>query len=147
MKIIFLDIDGVLNRHEHSYLKEGLRIHPEPAGYFQNLVSRSKAKVVLISSWRRWINNGHMTTHGFSRVLWTHGIEATIVDALPAKDEDKNHTEDRREKIIEWLEGHAVDSYVILDDLDVRLDNHIRPNMHVGLTPHHVGQALKILNA
>ena len=146
MKIVFLDIDGVINGHEHCHLKEGVRINPKPASYLNNLLERSGAKVVLISSWRRWINDGHMTCHGFSRVLWSHGVDAKVIDALPAYDESKSHRDDRREKLLQWLEDHPeVTSYVILDDLDLQLENLIRPNPAIGLMPVNVTEALQIL--
>jgi hypothetical protein len=144
-KIIFLDIDGVLNGHEWCHTKEGPRIFPEPARYLHILLQRSGAKVVLISSWRSWIVRGFMTPKGFSRVLLSHGCEANVIDALGAKDPNKNHRDDRREKILQWIEENKPDRYVILDDLPLDLPNLIRPNPAIGLQPVHISNAMEML--
>lgn len=144
-KIIFLDIDGVLNGHEWCHTNEGPRIFPTPARHLHILVQRSGAKIVLISSWRSWINRGFMTPQGFSKVLLSHGIVAEVVGALEQKDPDKNHREDRREKILQWIEENKPDRYVILDDLALDLPNLIRPNPAIGLQPVHISQAMEIL--
>ena len=144
-KIIFLDIDGVLNGHAHCHTKEGPKIIPTPARHLHILLQRSGAKVVLISSWRSWINRGYMTCKGFSKVLESHGCVADVIDALPKKDRDMNHRDDRRGKILVWLEEHKPDHYVVLDDLKLDLPNHIRPNPAIGLEPIHITQAMEML--
>lgn len=145
MKIVFLDIDGVLNGHEWCHTKEGPRIKETPARHLHLLLKMSDAKVVLISSWRSWVNHGHMTPKGFEKVLLSHGIKADVIDALGKKDPELDHAEDRAGKIVEWLAGHHTESHVILDDLPLGLPNLIRPNPSIGLEPYHITKALEIL--
>jgi hypothetical protein len=86
-----------------------------------------------------------MTPKGFSRVLLSHGCEADVIDALGAKDPNKNHRDDRREKILQWIEENKPDRYVILDDLPLDLPNLIRPNPAIGLQPVHISNAMEML--
>jgi hypothetical protein len=109
------------------------------------LLQKSGAKVVLISSWRGWVNHGHMTPTGFSKVLLSHGVEADVVDALGPKNPDLSHADDRTAKILKWIEEHKLVRYVVLDDLPLGVDNLIRPNAGVGLEPRHITEALEFL--
>jgi hypothetical protein len=145
-KIIFLDIDGVLNGHEWCHTNEGPRIFPNPARYLQIIAERTQSQVVLISSWRNWINRGYMTPKGFSRVLLTHGCRVDVIDALPAKDPSLSHAEDRTGKLLVWVEENKPTHYVVLDDLNLKVPNLIRPNPAVGLEPRHISEATEILN-
>lgn len=147
MKIVFLDVDGVLNGHEWCHTGEGTRIKEVPARHLHLLLEKSKAKVVLISSWRAWVNHGHMTPNGFSKVLLSHGVRADVIDALGPKDPNLDHAPDRSEKINQWIEKHKPDNYVVLDDLKLSVANLIRPNPGVGLEPRHITEALKFLRA
>jgi len=145
MKIIFLDIDGVLNGHEWCHTGEGPRIDSQCARYLEIIVERTGAKIVLISSWRSWINNGLMTPKGFSKVLLSHGCKADVIDALPAKDPDLDHAEDRMIKILDWVQENKPKAYVVLDNLPLRVPNLVRTNPGRGLIPVDITNAVKLL--
>ena len=110
VKVIFLDIDGVLNckktpnPRELPYIVDRrlLRI-------FLRMVTRARAKVVLISDWR------HDPAGLFSARYW--GIRyVDIVPYLPKRS--------RGEQIFLWLRKHPnVKRYVVIDDDDDQLDN------------------------
>ena len=87
-----------------------------------------------------------MTPKGFSRVLLTHGCEADVVDALPEKDDNLSHAEDRTGKLLAWIEANHPTSFVVLDDLNLKVPNLIRPNPGVGLEPRHISEAVEVLN-
>lgn len=144
-KIIFLDIDGVLNGHEWCHTDEGLRIFPQQARYLQIIADRTEAQVVLISSWRSWINRGLMTPEGFSRLLLSHGCKVDVIDALPEKDHDLHHREDRTIKMKEWIKKHRPNHYVVLDDLKLDIPHLIRPNPATGLVPRNITEAVELL--
>jgi hypothetical protein len=105
VKVIFLHIDGVLNckktpnPRELPYIVDRrlLRI-------FQRMVTRARAKVVLISDWR------HDPAGHFSARYW--GIRyVDIVPYLPKLS--------RGEQILLWLRKHPkVRRYVVIDDDD-----------------------------
>lgn len=151
-RIAFLDIDGVINGHEWIHRKEastwtGARIQTEPSRVLHYLLEKTGANVVLISSWRHWINNGLMTPQGFSRVLLSHGVVAEVVDAIENKDPDLDWGEDRATKIIKWLEINNPGSYVVLENIDLRpfgVKNQIITHPGVGLIESHIDEAVKL---
>lgn len=60
-KIIFLDIDGVLNSNfwndEHQKeISDGTLIDKEKIKLLAQLVSRTSAKIILHSGWRFWFD-------------------------------------------------------------------------------------------
>jgi len=61
--MVFLDIDGVLNRTGYRPVESlGLRswIEPEPAARLSRLVRTLNAVIVLISDWRRGRDLAHL---------------------------------------------------------------------------------------
>ena len=123
VRIIFLDIDGVLNckktpnPRELPYVVDSrlLRI-------FQRMVARARAKVVLISDWR------HDPAGLFSARYW--GIRyIDVVPYLPKRS--------RGEQILLWLRKHPkVTRYVVIDDDDDQLDSLplFQPSASTGIT-------------
>jgi hypothetical protein len=142
-RIIFLDIDGVLNGHEwcRKHPVPCLRINPKPAEFLNQLLELSKAKVVISSAWSSWIVRGFMTTDGFRRLLLTHGIDANVVDYLDVTPEPA----DRAAKIQNWIEKKKPDKYLVIDDLPVEGHPIIRPNPATGLQEQDIVQAVKML--
>ena len=61
MKIIFLDVDGVLNsdswnqEHENE-IKNGILIDKEKIEILSKLIKTTGAKIVLHSGWRFWFD-------------------------------------------------------------------------------------------
>ena len=51
MKIIFLDIDGVLNNY--NTLGEGANWEPDLVKILNRIIKETKAKIVLSSTWRQ----------------------------------------------------------------------------------------------
>ena len=98
MKVVFLDIDGVLNNDEsfkkkyeyfqkyHSIISE---IDEETVKRLARIVKTTSAKVVLTSSWRSDWKNGvdHLTTEKarqLQELFWKNGIEIIgITTCLP----------------------------------------------------------------
>ena len=116
MKVIFLDVDGVLNS-EHWY-KKNHKKHPERCRtrtaidprYVNNLkkiVSKTGAKIVLSASCRSSVKE--RKSHYLRVILKRYGLE--IYDYTP------NTGMERGIDIQEWLNHHKeVSNIVILDD-------------------------------
>jgi hypothetical protein len=160
MKIIFLDIDGVLN-HEafygqrHDNLKKGIKIkHPyseiDPACVekLNVLCGETGAKVVISSTWR------HSGLDYCRDVLEFHGFKGEIIDITPS-----SPTRFRGLEILDWIKTNKeligepyynFTEYVILDDdsdmLYWQKDNFLLIDRFVGLTMGDVFRAKKILN-
>ena len=123
MKVIFLDIDGVLNT---TVMKNPRKLpyvtEKRLVGRFRTLARKTRAHVVLISTWRYDPAGLFSARH--------HGIP--FHDCTP----DLPHRP-RRDEIMAWLKAHPrVARYAVLDDDDDDLDGLplFQPNPRQGLT-------------
>jgi hypothetical protein len=122
-KVIFLDIDGVLNcKRTPNPRKLPYVVDPALLARFKRLVERSGADVVLSSTWR------YDPAGLFSAKHW--GIPfADVIPDMPKRP--------RRDEILAWLEQHPdVDRFVVIDDDDDELDELplFQPSHRIGLT-------------
>lgn len=172
MKVIFLDIDGVLNTRKtfidihNEWEKTGIRrveIDEFRLVYLKRIIDETNALVVLSSTWRTFFkkekgviipnyNKGEQLQVLFKK----YGIE--IFDITPI---DKNRI--RQNEIKSWLSNNEVESFVIIDDDSYDLKDFIDKeliktsfttkdemvkdmNDTLGLCEVHIHQILAILN-
>lgn len=144
-KIIFLDVDGVLNSGEwidkNPKLPSRERIDPAAVARVNNLIAKTGAKIVISSSWRTGFLG---LANGFSfltEFFGKFGI-TQIVGMTPSF-----LGKPRREEIIAWLKEHPVASFVILDDDEAAnvLGRQIRTHFEDGLQDSHVERAVAVL--
>ena len=143
MKVIFLDVDGVLNMHGSGGLftlnKARLRL-------LEKIVKDTDAKIVVSSTWRTEAQ--HMTKLG--RALGYRGMRISgRTDSLGRSATGERYY--RGHEIQKWLdENPGVESYVILDDdsdmLDSQLRNFVQTDGMIGLTETLAYRATYILN-
>ena len=172
MKIIFLDIDGVLNSFQtfreiyYEWQLTGVRrvaIDPVKVSLLKEIVDNTDAKIVLSSSWRTLgkMKKGKLVTknqnlHDLIEILNNNGLE--IFDITP-----RCRSGNREEEIRKWLENKEVENYIVIDDDTFDLQG-IESNKLVktyfiktdgngegiaelsGLTPTHVEEAIAKLN-
>lgn len=111
IKVLFLDIDGVLNRNGYSVGK----ILPECVEHLNRIVEDTGCKIVLSSSWRQSIYFGIVSIDGFSWMLRSHNIKENLYSYT----QKECHTVSRGHQIKNWLLEHPeVESYVVVDDSD-----------------------------
>lgn len=138
MRVIFLDIDGVLNsrRSAIAYAEPLLTtMDPIAVRLLHKIVDRSKAKIVVSSTWRYW-SDWETTIWGCLREGgWPAQGEYPIIDRTP-----RINTRDsiRGDEIKMWLDAHAeVESYIILDDdsdmLEEQMPHFVHCDHDVGL--------------
>lgn len=114
MKLIFLDIDGVLNGHDaHRHPNGYCGIDPACVYRLNRIVAETGAAIVLSSAWRYLIGRG-MSFAGFKAMMLTYGLDRSA-QIIGATVEDE-HIPDRGPQIGDWLLDVVVESYVILDD-------------------------------
>ncbi len=168
MKIIFLDIDGVLNsahwwkvrppldEYGNSDVHSRRSIDPTAVAHLNTIVEKSGAVIVLSSTWRTMHPLSYMQS-----LLKKRGFTGKIFAATPDFASFSNPTDDegnilyiRRGKEIQaWLDmlgpDRQPDSFVILDDDDDmgHLSNClVKTTFQKGLTDEHVIAALEVLN-
>lgn len=151
MKVMFLDIDGVLASYDYiritSLLKEK---YPDKHGYSFDprcvkvlrwlLEECPEVKIVITSTWKGM---------GLTKLLdmWkTRGLPGEVIGVtpeLPGK---------RGKEIAAWLSKYPnpVDEYVIVDDdtdmLEGQLSNFVKTDPMFGLTVDDCNKVIKILN-
>jgi hypothetical protein len=149
MKVIFLDIDGVMNSEQSTIrlYHKGYGYYndipvPETVGPLNKIVAMTNAKIVISSTWRKLTN-----IHGLGYILFLTGVRAELVGTTPVI-----HNVERGVEIQAWLDQHQgeeVTHFVILDDdRDVaHLDDHfVHVDCKVGLTFDDADKAIDILN-
>lgn len=175
MKVIFLDIDGVICSGNHLWTthslraleakQRGIELNATNAGLtktcdkfgnlfdpvcvmnLKKLVLATGAKIVISSSWRR-SGLAHM------RDIWKFrklpGDVIDITPQWPTRYECDLH-ESRGYEIKEWLEDHPdVERYIIIDDdicvLPEQEPYFIKTTNQFGLEYHNTKEAINILN-
>lgn len=158
-KIIFLDIDGVLNSQLWYIRTKGSRerddLDNEAIGFLNDLIEKTGAKVVVTSTWRLG-----RTIDELQEILTRNGFTGEVIDKT--KDLRIGNDGDsilRGNEILQWIKSHPeiigcyysdYKNYVIFDDdsdmLYWQRNNFIHIDPYVGLTPTDVYKAQKILN-
>ena len=164
MKVIFLDIDGVLNNAEHcKYLHEsGVapnmgfgQIWELDRGIFNDvtlgwdnrnvsalkyILFETNAKIVISSTWRKG-----RTTAFFRKCFKVHNLNPDIIGMTP----ELSHSWYRGDEINAWMENHKRDvtHWVSLDDDgDFHPENNlVQTSMETGLTWTEAEKAIDIL--
>lgn len=161
-KVLFLDIDGVLNSNfwndsHQTEISDGTLIDEEKIRLLALLVKETGAKIILHSGWRFWFDaelkplcteaaklsellaKGSLHISGVTPDLTTEEIRKTKKFSLVKADE-----------ILTWIKLHNdVTEWVVLDDLDLH-NNQIRQHQvqtdqTIGLTLEDVKLAVKML--
>lgn len=147
MRVICLDVDGVLNsheRHENGYCG----INPVNVKAFnQVLKAVPDLKIVISSSWRYMIPEA-MSLKGFEYMLLVCGVncQGRVIGLTPRDEEILT----RGGQIAYWLKQHKeVTKYIIVDDMDwdfkeLRL-NYYKTDPATGLQEKDVNEVIKKL--
>ena len=151
MKIIILDIDGVLNCSESkSRCGSFIGIDNKKVKLLSQIVYETGAKIVLSSSWRvGWDKNSELCdSHG---VYLNNKLRRSNLFIL---DRTKSLS-CRGEEIKQWIDSHNVEEWVVLDDEMFRdykelgiLEHLVKTTFYGesgGLRDEHAKQAVKIL--
>ena len=146
MKVIFLDIDGVLNSEEFLNNNSNEAIDINCVRILKNIVDKTGAVIVMSSGWKLWFNDNMMPEDGYSQCLYDIlcSFDIKIFGKTPDFSTEEIRTRKtfshiKAKEIIAWLNSHeTVEKYVVIDDLDLKneeINNHlIRINKEVGLT-------------
>lgn len=114
IKVIFLDIDGVLNVYCESRDKYGCNFHPHFVDNLKHIIDETDAKIVISSSWKA---DGLITL----KKMWIdRNLPGEVIDITEGRPDRK-----RGKEIQQWLDKHKEEivDYVIIDDDDVKIKN------------------------
>lgn len=154
-KIIFLDVDGVLNNHRfithNQFLSFESRrnIDSEKVMVLKMIVAQTGARIVLSSSWRLQFDQSLQPLSGAAKELVDKLAEYGL--CLWDKTDD---CVNKADSIIKWLEEHrnTISNYVIIDD-DYMPDEVgssgclIKTSYYIGVTEKEAFLAISKLNA
>ena len=156
MRVIFLDIDGVLNGAGSRTRCCGyMGIDNDKAKRLADIVKQTGAKIVLISTWKQTWRKTEKKYQGFLANYLDRKMKAVGVSVYDkTRDVDGEIYFSRGEGILDYLKREKVENYVILDDGQADYDscgltdNYIKTNFYTGaLTDELAKKAIKILNA
>lgn len=128
MRVLFLDIDGVLNGHDYSDEAKSCNIRRECVFRLNRVVKETGCKIVISSSWRYMVHGGQMTLTGFWYMLRTHGLVGhgpSLIIGVTRKDRDiekDERGEQIRAFIGDWNKrnpGNTISQYAAIDDCDI----------------------------
>ena len=134
MKVIFLDIDGVLNsKNTPNPRKLPYIVDRRLLARFKRLLDRTGAKVVLSSTWR----------YDPAGLFTARRCSIPFIDVTP--DMPKRP---RRDEVLSWLKKHPkVTRFAVIDDEDDELDELplFQPSAATGLTDEIVRGTIRYL--
>jgi hypothetical protein len=126
MKVIFLDIDGVLNEEKSRSRCCGYKgIDDTKVENLAKIVRATGAEIVLVSTWKddwRKTDKRHqgMMANYLDKKLAKQGL--TILDKTESVDKVSGFHLSRGEGILQYLSAHSVERYVVLDDYQFDYD-------------------------
>lgn len=150
LKVIFLDIDGVLNVIPEDRDEFGAVFQAPFVDNLKMIIEQTNAKIVISSSWR------HSGKSVMLEMWLKRQLPGEVIDITP---NFMKVSAIRGEEIADWLHNNWVDAYVILDDDDDMLPEQLRffvqtaghgspsdRNEGYGLTTSRALKAISILN-
>ena len=151
MKVIFLDIDGVLNCETTTVaLGSCVGIEDEKVRLLAEIVRKTDALIVLTSTWKEfWYREENKKE--FQDAFANHLDTKLNACGLSVFDKTEDQTFDRGKGIRRWIDAYDPGSFVILDDnlFDFRenglWERLVRTDLSVGLTETDVDRAVSIL--
>lgn len=139
MKVLFLDVDGVLNSYESpGYMP----INKNMFRRICKVIEETGCQIVLSSTWRKLDHSYHKISRKFSykgiKILSKTTTEHLGIGTV------------RGHEIQHWLDNHPkVECYAIVDDdsdmLDHQMPYFVNTDGNVGLTDEKANELIKIL--
>lgn len=153
MKVIFLDVDGVLNCVDTTNLCGGyVGIENAKVNLLRRIVEETGAEIVLTSTWKDgWSKTDKDKKQDVFGWFLDRELERESLSILDKTEDDGIH---RGEGIRDWMNGRDIESFVILDDhrydyLEQGLSGcHVKTEFYDengGLREEHVALAVKML--
>jgi len=159
MKVIFLDIDGVLNHNLYyekiNYDKSDYpysKFDPEKIELLNTLIKNTGAKIIISSTWRK-----NTQKEELEKIMQKRGFKYTILDFTPKLSYNGNYGAVPRgceiqvwiDKNIEFNKRDSLKYVIFDDDSDMLLwqkESYFQVDGYCGLTPNIIYRAERFLN-
>ena len=160
MKVLFLDIDGVLNCMCPTPMQDNDWIdldewrygfNPDLVARLRYVIANTDCKIVISSSWRHHIDYAPYQPGRNWRDVLAEKLRRTrdeiIVGETPSDSKGQ-----RGREIAEWLKAHEVETFCVVDDevVDILpyIDNAkvVKTDMTIGLTIEDARRIINVLN-
>jgi len=151
-RIVFLDIDGVLNTLRWDAVIDSHHMHFDKVQLLNRICLEGDANVVIHSAWTK-----NLDVNIIASILWSHGFDIENIGILGTT--PKKLTSTRYHELPMYFDdpkNGPIDAWVILDDWDLRWDekhlshpmfkNSIKTDPGIGLTEELATQAVLMLN-
>lgn len=134
MRILFLDIDGVLNSTFYQKKNIPVVLEEKKLNLLIKIIKLTQAKIVLTSLRKNFD--------------WDNLVESFAKYEIELFDKTPNLLFNKEKEINAWLNNNSINSYVVVDDMDLSYafkDKFIKINPYFGLTNSKVEQIIKQL--
>lgn len=148
-KIIFLDLDGVLDGGWSKY-----NLDPNKIQKLEEIIKATDAKIVVSSSWSVGCKDGKDFVERifgpWARLTGKANKNSIFIESII--DVTDHMGRERGDEIQRWLDTHEgeVENYLILDDdsdmLDEQLFNFVQTDGFYGMSDRTVDLSIKVLN-
>lgn len=157
MKVIFLDIDGVLNSNVCLEDNRQLLINRDNVLLLKELVERTGAVLVLSSGWKLYFDEylKPVSEEAVYLKKMLHDYEIEFYGKTPDLStaeikESKKFSTVKAKEIKSWLYDHTdAEEYIVIDDLSLNDEDInkrlIRTNSETGITKSDVESAISML--
>ena len=161
MKVLFLDIDGVLNCMCPAPLQDNndwidldewrYGFNPDLVARLRHVIANTDCRIVISSSWRHHIDYAPYQPGRNWRDVLAEKLRRNQADLIIGETPSDPKGQRGRE-IEEWLKTHEVESYCVVDDevVDILpyIDNSkvVKTDMTVGLTSEDTQRIIDVLN-
>lgn len=140
MKIIFLDVDGVINTDKNfeRLVKENngvetysmyVTFDTDTMNNLKDLIEKTNAYIVISSSWRKTMKSNILARWDIlMEGLESINVKDRLLGVIPTLVDDKRNELPRGQEIKKWLEGNKdknIEKFVILDDYDDKQTNFV----------------------
>lgn len=161
-RVVFLDIDGVLNSQawnaaHQSDIAQGILIDRAAVGLLAQLVHETNAQIILHSGWRMWFGAQlqplRKEAEILVRLLWEADVSISGITPDLTTDEirkNKQFSLVKADEILAWRKQHKHSgSWVVLDDLELNNEqirqHQVRTDPAVGLLMKDMERAKQLL--
>ncbi len=162
MKVIFLDIDGVLNSNfwndtHQREISDGTLIDKEKVMLLGQLIRNTNATVVLHSGWKFWFDSElkplRREAERLISMLEEEGIKVSGVTPDYTTEEirkSKKFSLVKASEILAWVsQSDNIEKWIVIDDLDLHNEeirkHQIFTDASIGLTAENICEAERLL--